>query len=113
MYNLNLPVGIGETTGNVSEVAQSQNGKVHTWDCPGVNEHFSLFNSDNLSYFHSADRIFILYCDSPKVIKEMIMVLAKIKPTNTYLVRTKCDTWEAGHNKTIQQELETDRGVIG
>ena len=65
-----------------------------------------------MSYFHCADRIFILYSDSPKVIKEIIMVIFKIKPAETYLVRTKCDTWESGHSKTIQQEIETDRDVI-
>lgn len=35
--NLNLPVGLGECTEEVSEVAQSQDGKVHIWDCPGIN----------------------------------------------------------------------------
>ena len=93
-------------------MAQSENGKIHIWDCPGVNEHFSLFDPEDLSYYYCADRIFILYCDSPKVIKEIIMVIFKIKPTETYLVRTKCDTYESGHSKTIQQEIETDRDLI-
>ena len=74
------------------------------WDCPGVNDDFKIFDPDTLGYFQCADRIFILFCDSPKTIKEIIVVLSKIKPDHTYLVRTKCDSVTAmKHKKTIEE----------
>ena len=42
----------------------------------------------------------------------MVKVLGKIKPYNTYLIRTQCDNWEQGMKKTIQQELDTDRQLV-
>lgn len=76
---------------------------MHVWDSPGVNEDFAFYDIEVLSYFHSADRIFILYPDSLKSCKDMVRVLAKIKPSNTYLIRSQCDRWEKGMNKTIVQ----------
>ena len=63
-----LPVGVGETTEKVKKVACSENN-VHIWDSPGVNEDFAFYDIDVLAYFHSADRIFILYPDSLKSCK--------------------------------------------
>lgn len=42
----------------------------------------------------------------------MIQVLYKIKPSNTFLVRTQCDRGDEGQNKTIVQELETDKELL-
>ena len=64
-----LPVGVGETTSDIMKVAISKSGKIHIWDSPGVNEDFAFYDSDVLAYFHSADRIFILYPDSLKSCK--------------------------------------------
>jgi hypothetical protein len=38
--------------------------------------------------------------------------MAKIKPNGTFMVRTKCDSWEQGHKKTIEQEVETDKKYL-
>lgn len=67
--NCTLPVGIGETTQELRKVASSKNGKVHIWDSPGVNEDFAFYDPEVLAYFHSADRIFIIYPDSLKSCK--------------------------------------------
>lgn len=109
---ISLPTGLGQCTQECSQVAVSGNGKVHIWDAPGVNEHFSIFNPECLSYFHTADKIFILYPDSLKSCKQICLVLGKIKPNDTYAVRTKCDSWDSSHAKTIQQQLEVDKGLI-
>lgn len=42
----------------------------------------------------------------------MIRVLSKIKPTNTFLVRTKCDQHEKTHEKTVEQEVQTDKLLL-
>lgn len=101
----NLAVGLGEVTQDVKKVAQSPNKQINIWDSPGANEDFTFYDTEVLAYFHSADKIFILYPDSLKSSKDMIRVLYAIKPNNTYLVRTMCDRWEAGFSKTIAQEL--------
>jgi hypothetical protein len=38
--------------------------------------------------------------------------LSKIKPNDTYAVRTHCDKWENNHKKTIEQEVETDKKLL-
>lgn len=84
-------------------MAASTSGKVHIWDSPGANEDFMFYDPDVLAYFHTADRIFILYPDSLKSCKEMIEVLYKVKPSNTFLVRTQCDRCDSNQSKTIEQ----------
>lgn len=93
-------------------MAVSESGKVHIFDAPGINEHFSIFDPKALSYFHTADRIFILYPDSLKSCREICLVLSKIKPKDTFAVRTQCDKWETGHNKTVEQEVEADKKYL-
>lgn len=107
-----LDTGIGEITQECTQVAVSQNGKVHIYDAPGVNEHFSFFKPETLSLFSSADRIFILYPECLKNCRELCLVLSKIKPNGTYAVRTKCDTWEPGHIRTIDEEIEVDKKYL-
>lgn len=105
-----LPVAMGECTSQVQEVAKSKKDtNLHIWDSPGVNDHFKLFDHRNLSYFYCTDRIFIVYPDSVKNCKEMIVVLVKIKPNDTFLVRSQCDRWNQSHTKTIEQEILNDK----
>lgn len=85
---------------------------MHIWDCPGINDDFSIFDPETLSYFHTADRIFILYPDALKNCKEICLVLSKIKPNDTFAVRTQCDKWESSHGKSIEKEKETDRKYL-
>ena len=31
--------------------------------------------------------------------------MSKIKPQSTFMIRTKCDTWDPKHKKTIEQQI--------
>lgn len=77
-----------------------------------MNEEFKIYDKDTLSFFHCADKIFILFPNSLKSIPEVVKVIAKIKPNNTFLVRTQTDTWNSSMKKTIKDELITDQGVL-
>lgn len=107
-----LDTGIGEITQECTQVAVSQNGKVHIFDAPGINENFSIYLPEFLKFFHTADRIFILYPDSLSCCRELCLVLSKIKPSNIYAVRTQCDRWKPNHNKSIEQYIERDKQYL-
>lgn len=42
MFNLNLPVGLGDTTTKCQDVASVADGVIHIWDCPGDNRNFGI-----------------------------------------------------------------------
>lgn len=80
-------------------------GDITIWDSPGINEDFKIYDPNVLAFFHCADKIFILYPDSLKSAPEIVKVLGKIKPNNTYLIRTQTDSWNPKMKKTIKQEI--------
>ena len=77
-----------------------------------MNEDFVFYDFKTLRFFYSADRIIIVYPDSLKSCKDLLRTLAKIKPQETFLVRTQCDKCTADMEKTIEQELQTDRAYL-
>lgn len=78
-------------------------GNVTIWDSPGINEDFKIYDPEVLAFFHCADKIFILFPDSLKSSSEIVKVLAKIKPNQTFIVRTQTDNWNSKMKKTIKE----------
>lgn len=62
-----------------------------------------MYEPTTLGFFHSCDKIFVLYKDSPKRCEHIIKVLNKIKTGKIYLIRTQCDKWDTSQSKTLQQ----------
>lgn len=70
-------------------------------DSPGVNEDFSFYDINTLALFHCVDRVFILYRTCLKDIKDILRIMAIIKPDDTYLVRTQCDNFSESDFKNL------------
>lgn len=109
IFTLNEETGIGETTDVAKPVYKNTDKKLVIWDVPGINKNFSIYKSENLSFFAGCHKIFILYKDSPKRCDKIIQVLNAIKPGQLILIRTQCDNWDETQNKTLEQERQTDR----
>lgn len=62
-----------------------------------------MFDPTTLGFFHSCNKIFVLYQDSPKRCEHIIKVLNQIKTGQIYLIRTQCDKWDNSQAKTLQQ----------
>lgn len=97
IFNINEEVGLGEITSVAKPIYKNDVSKIIVWDVPGINKDFSMFDPQNLGFFHGCDKIFVLYKDSPKRCEHIIKVLDKIKNGKIILVRTQCDSWDPSH----------------
>jgi hypothetical protein len=100
-----LPIGLGSCTKEATKIKTQ--GDVTHWDAPGINKDFGFYKPHHLGFFNDLDKIFVLFeteIDSVALILKVFNAMNK----RIVLVRTKCDNWNAHHQKTIEQELQND-----
>jgi tRNA U34 5-carboxymethylaminomethyl modifying GTPase MnmE/TrmE len=112
LFGLALPVGMGHTTTGAAPVVKDAANKLVVWDTAGNNQDFNYLDPEQLSLFHSADLVFVLYDNSLLACDKIVRTVAQIKGSRCVLLRTKCDMWEAGHTNTIDQEIAKDRADL-
>jgi GTPase Era involved in 16S rRNA processing len=112
LFGLALPVGMGHTTTGAAPVVKDAANKLVVWDTAGNNQDFNYLDPEQLNLFHSADIVFVLYDNSLRACDKIVRTVAQIKGNRCALLRTKCDTWEAGHTNTVDQEIARDRAEL-
>lgn len=90
----------------------ASNENVEILDTPGVNDEFNFYDIGNVQLIHFTDRVFILYKTSLKDLNNILRIMKVMKPDDTFLVRTQCDTFTKKDHRTMEQELEEDRKYV-
>ena len=105
LFGLKLEIGLGSCTKEAKEIKQV--GNVTYWDAPGINKDFGFYKPHHLGFFNDLDKIFVLFeseIDSVALILKVFNAMGK----KIVVVRTKIDTWDPSHKKTIEEELAND-----
>lgn len=110
MLGLKMKVSIGEGTTILSVV--TSNDKIQILDSPGNNEDFSFYDPKTLNVLKQVDKIFLLFRDSLKSVRNILLVLKAIKPNATYVIRTQCDLMSKKDIKSLDEELQYDRAYL-
>ena len=94
MFNLNLQVGVDDTTQTLSKVHVDRNKKLAYFDSPGLNEHVNITNYGVFKALNQMDFVFVLTAVTFKEVRKAILVFNKLNPTRLVLVRTQCDKFD-------------------
>lgn len=98
LFGLKLEVGLGSTTKEANEIHKV--GNVTYWDAPGINKDFGFYKPHHLGFFNDLDKIFVLF-ESEIYSVALILKVFNAMGKKIVVVRTKIDTWNPSHKKTI------------
>ena len=98
LFELKLEIGLGSCTKEAKEIHKV--GNVTYWDAPGINKDFGFYKPHHLGFFNDLDKIFVLF-ESEIESVALILKVFKEMGKKLVIVRTKIDTWDAKHKKTI------------
>ena len=98
LFNLNLHIGLGSCTKEAKEIHKA--GNVTYWDAPGINKDFGFYKPHHLGFFNDLDKIFVLFSNEVGEVALIIKVFAAMNK-KMILVRTKCDTHDSSHSKSL------------
>jgi len=112
LFGLSLPAGYGHTTMEAAPVVKEKEHKIVIWDSPGNNQEFKYLDVTQLHLFHSADLVFVMFDSSVHTCDRIIRTISQIKGNKCVLLMSKCDTIVASHQKTLEQEIQTNYDLL-
>ena len=109
-FNLELEVGVDDTTQQVSKVYDCSQRSVEYFDSPGVNETTNVASPEVLKVLYSLKCVFIATSVTFKKLKRLIRIMDRINPPMLYLLRTQCDKFPS--EEEFESAKAKDLGLL-